>query len=202
MANEQQSDWATPLPSAPATEPTRPKPPAALRTAVWLMGIGGGFAFAWGMTSAMTAKPTGRPLFGDPSTEAYRAGFAVAGAFAGLILAGLWAWMAWKNDEGRSWARIVSTVFFGITCLYSLSMALELVALLRFDDVSAGPLALISLVFAQWVVGLLALILLWRPESSRYFQSLQPVPPYIPLPGWYPASGNGQQATGNRQPQD
>src|ERR1700749_2289708 len=49
-----------------------------------------------------------------------------AGVIAGVvilavIMVSLWLWMAWKNRTGRNWARIVSTVFFGLSCtsLYS-----------------------------------------------------------------------------------
>ena len=35
----------------------------------------------------------------------------------GLIAIGLWLWMAWANGKGRSWARVVAAVFFGINTL-------------------------------------------------------------------------------------
>jgi hypothetical protein len=38
----------------------------------------------------------------------------VAGA---LITIGLWLWMGWANGRGRSWARIVAAVLFGINTL-------------------------------------------------------------------------------------
>jgi len=64
---------------------------------------------------------------GNPHTVAYQAG-RVFGFIAGAVaLAGLWLWMAWKNKQGRPWARVVSTVFFGVFTAY---LALDLLALL------------------------------------------------------------------------
>lgn len=77
---------------------------------------------------------------------------------AGLIVAGLWLWMAWKCKSGRSWARIVSTVFFGVSTLGTLS-----------GLTSLSLATLWSLV--SWLIGLAAIILLWRPASGDFFKS-------------------------------
>ena len=38
-------------------------------------------------------------------------------AVGAVITIGLWLWIAWANGQGRSWARIVSAVFFSINTL-------------------------------------------------------------------------------------
>jgi hypothetical protein len=44
----------------------------------------------------------------------------VAGALAGACL---WLWMARQNRHGRSWARVASTVCFGVSCVVAASFA-------------------------------------------------------------------------------
>ena len=80
----------------------------------------------------------------------------------GLIGIGLWLWMAWANGRGKSWARIVATVLFGLSTLGLLT---------SFIRPSASLGLVIS--FLSWLVGLGAILFLWRKESSAYFQAPQ-----------------------------
>ena len=85
-------------------------------------------------------------------------GFLIAG---GLIGAALWLWMAQSCKAGKAWARIVSTVFFGIDTLSVLA---------SIAAVPGGGLTrLYGLVV--WVIGLIAIILLWQRSSSDYFRA-------------------------------
>jgi hypothetical protein len=79
----------------------------------------------------------------------------------GLIGAALWLWMAQSCLAGKGWARVVSTVFFGIDTLGVLFGA--------SSALGAGAARFYSLVV--WVVGLIAIILLWRRSSSDYFRA-------------------------------
>jgi hypothetical protein len=72
-----------------------------------------------------------------------------------LISIGLWVWMALMNKAGKPWARIVATVLFGLYTLY-----------LLFFVIRAGAGALVPVI--TWLIGLGALILLWRKDSSEY----------------------------------
>jgi hypothetical protein len=91
--------------------------------------------------------------------QAFKAFLIVALISAGIGI-GLWLWMARANGKGKSWARITSTVLFGIETLSVLES-------LR------GPKTVIGLVFPvlTWLVGVGAVWLLWRPESSAFFKS-------------------------------
>jgi hypothetical protein len=73
----------------------------------------------------------------------------------GLAEIALWLWMARATSQGRNWARILSTVLFGLATL-------ELI----------GPhgLALAAAVLT-WLSGLAAVWLLWCPASSAFFKS-------------------------------
>jgi hypothetical protein len=83
---------------------------------------------------------------------------AVAAVVEYVVTLGLWLLMAWANRAGQNWARIVATVLFGLNTLGLLL------------NVFRGS-ASISVLFAVlvWLVGLGAVVLLWRKESSQYF---------------------------------
>ena len=92
------------------------------------------------------------------SAEHVEIGVFIAG---GLIGAALWLWMAQKCRAGRGWARIVSTVFFGI----------ETLSLLVATAGSQGGALTRIYGLVVWVIGLIAVILLWRRSSSDYFRA-------------------------------
>jgi hypothetical protein len=79
---------------------------------------------------------------------------------SGLLGIGLWLWMARANNDGKSWARILSTVLFGL-------------ATLDLIGVFSEPQTAIGLVFPvlTWLVGLGAIWLLWRPDSTAFFKT-------------------------------
>jgi hypothetical protein len=78
---------------------------------------------------------------------------------SGLIGIALWLWMAWANNQGKNWARILSTVLF---CLATLDLV----------GVFGEPKTLLGLIFPvlTWVVGLGAVFMLWRPDSTAFFK--------------------------------
>jgi hypothetical protein len=83
----------------------------------------------------------------------------VVGSVAiGVISIGLWVWMALMNKAGKSWARIVSTVLFGLDTLF---------LLLGLARAGAAGGTLVSIL--TWLIGLGTIIFLWRKDSSAYF---------------------------------
>jgi hypothetical protein len=129
----------------------------------------------------------------------------VGGIIGGLIRIGLWIWMAFANREGKGWARITSTVFFGID---SLGVIIGLVA----SGVNVANTAKISgldtaLTVVTWAVGLGAIVLLWNGQTSAYieqrsFKGPGPGgwPGAYPYPYPYPAPGQQQQPPYPGQP--
>jgi hypothetical protein len=84
------------------------------------------------------------------------------GAVVGLALIASWLWMARATSQGKTWARILSTVLFGLATLELLS-ALEVIGK---DGVAQAFFAGLT-----WLSGLAAVWLLWRPASSAFFKS-------------------------------
>ena len=88
----------------------------------------------------------------------------------------LWVWMGSMTLAGHGWARIVSSVFFGVMCL------LLIFYIHGFPSpgnvTSTGPfigtvplfsaLPLISAAL-EWLVGLAAIILIWQPASGQFY---------------------------------
>lgn len=94
------------------------------------------------------------------NAEHLEIGLFIAG---GLIGAALWLWMAQTCRAGKGWARIVSTVFFGIDTL-------SVIAGVAGASTGGGGLARIYAVVI-WVIGLIAIIFLWQRSSSDYFRA-------------------------------
>ncbi|HYK70088.1 MAG TPA: hypothetical protein VEV45_19230 [Streptosporangiaceae bacterium] len=77
-----------------------------------------------------------------------------------LIAIGLWLWMAWANGRGKGWARILASVFFGFNTLW----------LVFSVGRTGGPAIFIGI---GWLVGLAALIFLWRRDTTQYIAQSQ-----------------------------
>jgi hypothetical protein len=77
----------------------------------------------------------------------------------GLIGIGLWIWMAFMNKAGKNWARITGTVFFGIDTIGLVT---------SFAQAGVTGSRIITVII--WLIGLGAVILLWRKESTAFFK--------------------------------
>ena len=151
---------ATTDPPGPPADPLRPACPAPVRTAARFMH-GGAISTAALVIVALpfagdiNGKVLGYRLTPTPLTITLV-------ILAGLALIGLWLWMAWATSQGKNWARILSTVLFGLATLELLS-ALEVI----------GKNGVAQAFFAglTWLSGLAAVWLLWRPASSAFFKS-------------------------------
>jgi hypothetical protein len=104
------------------------------------------------------AKPTWTPA----QVNQYDRFLIIVSIVSGVIGIALWLWMARSNNQGKNWARILSTVLF---CLATLDLV----------GVFSQPKTVLGLVFPvlTWLVGLGAVFLLWRPESSAFFKPQQ-----------------------------
>ncbi|MFI5429888.1 hypothetical protein [Aeromicrobium sp. UC242_57] len=152
-----------------STPPAWVEKPTTMIWAVRLMLLGAGL----GLLSLIYSLATMGDLKGriradlikdDPKVTAstvdsvYAVSIGVA-VIIGLVGAMLWLWMAWKNNEGRSWARIVSTVLGGLNVFGALT---------TFSSGNADSLSVTSTVISL-VLAVVVLVLLWRPESTRFY---------------------------------
>ena len=157
-----------PMPGGPVVRPTRPP---AMDNAVKLMRLGGllsllSLVLIFFTTGAMrdaitqSLEKSGQNV--SQSTVDAAVAFAIGfGVVFGLIGVALWFWMAAMNGKGRSWARVVATIFFAIQLLQFL-----------FSFTQAQPILsrLVSLVMVA--IGAGAIYFMYRPESSQYYQAM------------------------------
>jgi len=163
---------AFPQYTAPAK---RPLPPT-VRRAVLFIRVGAALTVANGLVMVLLAGQAAdsNPADNGGSTginnTAYEAGYIIGYIAWYLAIAGLWLWMAQKNRAGKDWARITSTVFFGISCLvFLISLAGDSII-----GAAQGPglvFVALAIICLSWTVGLAAVILLWNKKSAPHFKS-------------------------------
>jgi hypothetical protein len=149
----------------------RPQPPQPIITASRLMYAGAAISaveFIAGLTTVGNLKTTIRSANPSLTTSQVNSDVGVAlaiGAFFALLGIGLWLWMAFANRRGKSWARIMATVLFGIDTLLLLTAIVQ-------------PHLALSLIIdiVVWLVGLGAVILLWNKMSSAYYDASSAMP--------------------------
>jgi hypothetical protein len=162
-------------PSGQSAGPLPPPAPSPVRTAIKVMYAGAAISAAQlilGLALIIVdIQVAARGQFlGHYLTEPQlRPLIITAWIVVGLAVVALWLWMARANDQGRNWARILSTVLFGLATL-------QLPGAFTQPTSHAGPgatvlyYAVAVLFVASWLVGAAAVWLLWRPASSAFFK--------------------------------
>jgi hypothetical protein len=165
-------------PSPPSGQPAGPLPPAVpapVRTAVKLMYAGAAISAAGLITGLaliiidINAAARGRFL-GDSLTSPQARPFVITVWIVfGLGVIALWLWMARANGRGRNWARILSTVLFGLATLQLFGVFAQPPSPTGFGATVLyyGGTALFV---AAWLSGVAAVWLLWRPAASTFFK--------------------------------
>ncbi len=160
----------------------KPALPDSMRRAIGLMWAGAGLSVVYCIVSGVltndliTAQTT--------NTATYHGAFVGGVVFEAVIQVGLWLWMLWKLQAGRSWARVLSTVFFAFTCL-------QFILVLRF-----GPAVAKVLIIVYFGVAITALIMLYQRDSSAFFAAAKMAT--NPIGAGYPQVGYGQQGYGQQ----
>ncbi len=160
--------------SGPPAEPSRPPAPAPVLTAVKLMYAGAAVSTVEQIIGLalivfdIKAAARGRFLGHSLTAPQMRPLIITVWIVVSLALLALWLWLAWANGRGRNWARILSTVLFGLATLQ-----------LRHPQPQGSPAGfgvtvlyygVTALFVAAWLVGAAAVWLLWRPASSAFFK--------------------------------
>lgn len=145
--------------------------PSSIQNAVRLMWVGAGLSVIGliiTLASLGSMKDEIREQLiasGEEVTdEIVNAAYGVAifaGVVIGIIGVLLWLWMAWKNGQGRSWARIVATVLGVLNVLSTVYTS---------TAGTAPPLATIVSII-NVILAVTILFLLWRKESSDFYDA-------------------------------
>jgi hypothetical protein len=150
--------------SGKSVEPERPPAPPSVLNAVKLMYAGAAVSTVSLIVSLVDISGTkaairkARPSLTATQVNQLNTFIISLAIISGVIGIALWLWMARANGQGRNWARIVSTVLFGL-------------ATLDLFGVVSQPKTLLGLVFPllTWLIGAGAVFLLWRGESTTFF---------------------------------
>jgi hypothetical protein len=153
----------------------RPPQPSSVRIAMWLMYAGGALSLlsailvlALGsriktdvdnalVKNNATLASEGKKTLTLSQIHSIASAYVVIIVVVLLISVALWIWMAWANGGGRPWARIVASVLFGLNTVF------------LFIGISrAGSSTLFT--GLGWLIGLVAIIMLWQRASSAYFR--------------------------------
>jgi CDP-diglyceride synthetase len=153
-----------------SAEPLRPPAPAPVLTAVKLMYAGAAVSAVnliislavIGGLKAYHGRFLGHSL--TAAQVSHLNTVMIAAVVTGLVVIALWLWMARANGRGRNWARILSTVLFGLAML-ELSPYL-----FGFGEVFGVTVFGLIFPLLTWLVGLAVVWLLWRPASSAFFR--------------------------------
>jgi hypothetical protein len=150
----------------------KPEPPSSILTAVRLMYAGAVLSLLWTLLQP-TRRDTFRDALDNPDAEitaddldAFVNVAIGVTVVIGLIAAGLWILMARTNRDGKAWARVVATILGGIGILVGL------LGMLQADAIGL-IMNLALVVLAVWI-----LVLLYRRESTDYYNAVSQRPRY------------------------
>jgi hypothetical protein len=142
----------------------RARPPRPVRWAVGFMFAGAALELLALVVALLTtaslkagilqAHPDDSPPF-THATELIRTAPLIVGALIALCL---WLWMAWANEHGRPWARVVSAVFFGINTVD---------LLISWRLLHATPDLIVGGVI--WLAGLAAVVLIFSGDAAPFY---------------------------------
>ena len=155
--------------------PLRPPAPAPVLTAVKLM-YGAAAVSAAGLIIGLTliivdikAAARGQFLGHSLTAPQIRPLIITLWIVFSLVVIALWLWMARTNGQGRNWARILSTVLFGLATLQLRGDFTQPVSHAG-SGVTVLYYGATTLFAAAWLAGAAAVWPLWRPASSAFFK--------------------------------
>jgi hypothetical protein len=160
--------------SGQPAEPLRPPAPAPVLTAVKLMYAG---AALWTVTVIIVValiagdKAGGHVRWDGHTLTAAQLGhlkplIITVTILSGLVVPAVWLWMARADGQGRNWARILSTVLFGLATL-------QLTGIFTTPASHVGfGMEVLGLIIPAlgWLIGLAVVWLLWRPAANAFFK--------------------------------
>jgi hypothetical protein len=140
--------------------------PAQVKKAVRYMLAGAAVTAVVGVFSVIVAISDPRALNNGTSPTGHLTQALVYYVITTVVFMAIWILMARLNRSGQKWARIVASVLFAIATwdLYQ-----------GVNSLSGGQTILVLnvisfvLAVAEWICGLGAVALLWRSESTAYY---------------------------------
>ena len=148
--------------------PDDPGLPVTMRKAVRFMLLGAAITGVFALFEVVVTivDKNSIDINGKPPTSSQLATGIVILIVSYAVYILLWILMARFNRAGQKWARIVSSVLFAIAT-YDLYRGVN--SLQGGQTILVLNIISFALAIAEWICGLGAVALLWRSESSIYF---------------------------------
>jgi hypothetical protein len=150
--------------------PDDPGLPATMRKAVRFMLLGAAITAVFGLFEviATIVDKNSIDVNGKPPTSSELTTGIVILIVSYAIYVMLWLLMARFNRAGMKWARIVSSVLFAIST-FQLYQTID--SLHGGEVITAADIIFIVFTVGLWVAGVGAIAMLWRPDSTAYFNA-------------------------------
>ena len=151
--------------------PARARAPRPVRTAVWLMCLGAVLTLADAATVLVTLPGTRAAAVHDidfvgGQWHMFMLTVIIPALASTPIVAGVWLWLAWANRRGYAWARSAFMAFVGVVTVgwfFVLNAGGGRDALqYTWADLLATT--------ALWLVGLVAMALIFTQRASPHYQ--------------------------------
>lgn len=154
-----------PFAASPASQSDPPQP---VRTAVLLMWVGAAISalsviITVAQVDTIREALSSQGLPAGTSVDTVIATTIAIAVVVGAIAVALWVLMAVMNRRGKVWARITATVLGALNVLLTL---LTISGAAGATPTLSLLVSVVSLVLAAVIV-----VLLWRPESSRWYEA-------------------------------
>jgi hypothetical protein len=147
-------------------ETQRPTAPASVLNAVRVMYVGAATSILGIVLDVLTVSATKKaiekrsPHLSVSQINSSQHVLVIAFIIGGLIGAAAWFFIARSCLGGKNWARITGTVLFGLATVDTLGGL-------------SAPIAGVVKIWAilVWLVGLTAVVFLWRRSSTEFFKA-------------------------------
>ena len=157
----------------PPYQPARARAPFPVRTAAWLMCLGAVLTLADAATVLVTLPGVRSAAVQDVDFVDFAGGrwhiftltVIVPALASAPIVAGVWLWLAWATARGYGWARPAFGVFFGLVT----TGWLIVLAMGGGRDATSYTGADLLATTALWLVGLVAMVLIFTEKASPYY---------------------------------
>jgi hypothetical protein len=152
--------------------PGTSRPPRTVLTAVRLMCVGAALELATLITVVVTtgsvhsAITSRYPGFTGADWHAIMVAHIIPDEVGAPVAVGLWLWMAWANGRGHGWARVVFSVFFGLSTFSLLAALAQDAAVYAQADLVAGVVV--------WLVEFAVMVLIFNVRSAPFYRHEPP----------------------------
>jgi hypothetical protein len=150
--------------------PDDPGLPATMRKAVRFMLAGAAITAVFAVFDAIVTIVDKNSLTvnGKPPTSSELDTTIIVLIVSYVVYVLLWVLMARFNRAGRKWARIVASVLFAIS---TIQLYESIDSLHGGQVITAANIIFIIITLALWGVGVGAIAMLWRSDSTAYYQA-------------------------------